>query len=167
MNIYDALKMLAIKSTEITKEEVKKAYREFSLKYHPDRNPSGENMMKMLNEAYSTLEKADYPIKMKEGVIYDYSEEISQALNAIIHLQGVKIEICGSWVWLSGSTKDNKDEIKGAGFLFSGNKKMWYFRPQSKIRYYGKKSKTSIQEIRDKYGSQSVRSKNSNTLTYA
>ena len=59
MNIYDAIKVLGITDLEkITEEDVKKAYRKASKKYHPDHNPSGEEMMKLVNEAHSALESA-------------------------------------------------------------------------------------------------------------
>ena len=45
MNIYDAIKILGIIDLpEITKDDVKKAYRKASRNYHPDHNPSGEEM---------------------------------------------------------------------------------------------------------------------------
>lgn len=39
-------------------DQIKKAYRELALKYHPDRNPdnpAAEEQFKLINEAYSTL----------------------------------------------------------------------------------------------------------------
>lgn len=52
-------------STESTEDEIKKAYRALSLKYHPDRNASEEAKTKMLkiNEAYETL--GDPELKQK------------------------------------------------------------------------------------------------------
>ena len=38
-----------------TPAEIKKRYRELALKYHPDLNPSGGELMKEINEAYSDL----------------------------------------------------------------------------------------------------------------
>ncbi|MBS0350770.1 MAG: DnaJ domain-containing protein [Proteobacteria bacterium] len=36
-------------------EAIKKVYRRACMKYHPDRNPSGEHMMKLINAAYDAL----------------------------------------------------------------------------------------------------------------
>ena len=158
MNIYDAIKILGITDLEeITKEDVKKAYRKASRKYHPDCNPSGDEMMKLVNEANSVLIDARYPISVNSNDNYDYGSEINSALNAINSLQGLFIEVCGAWVWVGGGTKVHKDLLKSQGFLFSGNKKMWYFRPKSKKHFFRGKSQFSIEEIRDKYGSQRVK----------
>ena len=167
MNIYDAIKILGITDLEeITQEDVKKAYRKASKKYHPDCNPSGDEMMKLVNEANSVLEDARYPILVNSGDTYDYGSEINSALNAINNLQGLFIEVCGAWVWVSGETKVHKDILKSQGFLFSGNKKMWYFRPKSQKRFFRGKSQFSIDEIRSKYGSQKVEN-NRNKYHYA
>ncbi len=165
MNIYDAIKVLGITDLpEITEDDVKKAYRKASRKYHPDHNPSGEEMMKLVNEANSVLVDARYPISINADDNYDYGSEINSALNAINNLQGLSIEVCGAWVWVSGETKVHKDILKSQGFLFSGNKKMWYFRPKSKKHFFRGKSKFSIDEIRDKYGSQRVKNQKSYAL---
>ena len=37
--------------------DVRKAYRQLALQYHPDRNPAGADMFKRLNEAYELLQK--------------------------------------------------------------------------------------------------------------
>ena len=48
-------------SQEASESEIKKAYRNLSLKYHPDRNPSEEAKTKIqkINEAYETLGDAE------------------------------------------------------------------------------------------------------------
>ena len=160
MNIYDAIKVLGIESSEVTQDCVKKAYKVASKKYHPDINPATEEMMKLVNNANEVLMAAEFPIsvKFKEGL--NYGEELNKALNAIINFQGLVIEVCGSWVWISGETKAHKEELKAAGFKFSGKKKMWYFRPESKRVFWKKGQELSIGEIRTKYGSNSVKNRN-------
>jgi len=51
MNIYDAAKILGL-SGSLKPQETKTAYRAAYKKYHPDINPAGEDMMKVINEAY-------------------------------------------------------------------------------------------------------------------
>lgn len=50
-NYYEILGI----SKDATAEEIKKSYRKLSLKYHPDKNPDGEEKFKEISEAYSVL----------------------------------------------------------------------------------------------------------------
>jgi len=98
------------------------------------------------------------PAKNDEG--YNYGEEINEALNKIVNLQGIIIEICGAWVWVSGNTKEHWTTLKEAGFKFSPPKKMVYFRPEyAQTRRY-KKDGLSMDEIRGKYGADKIKTKN-------
>lgn len=148
MNIYDAAKILGLTS-EITPKETKKAFREACKKYHPDVNPAGEEMMKIINEAYETLKEYQGEIKHEH---VEYGDAMNDALNAIINLQGLIIEICGAWLWVTGNTRDHKAALKDANFKWAFKKKAWYFRPED----YRSKSKgsKSLDDIRNKYGSQ-------------
>ena len=156
MKLQDALNILSIDKAQVTYEDVKKAYRKACKKYHPDVNPAGLAIMKAVNEAYDTLRQERFPITVYgEKNFNDYGEILNQALNAIIHLAGITIEVCGSWVWVSGNTFPHKDELKQANFLWSRQKGMWYFRPESKKRKYCHAG-SPIEEIRAKYGSEKI-----------
>lgn len=165
MTIYDALKVLSLDQDSITKEDMLKAYKALAKKYHPDINPHGLNMMKLLNEAKDSLLEARYPIEIKQTQTQNYSEEVFNALESIAHLS-LNVEICGSWIWVSGDTKSFKDILKENKFKFSGNKKMWYFRPESEKRIWKGKPKFSIDEIRFKYGSERVNQKPRPQVSY-
>lgn len=75
-------------------------------------------------------------------------------LEKLAGLAGITIEICGSWVWVSGDTYPVKDIIKAAGCFFSSKKKMWYWR-EEKEGWHGRRGGADMATIRLKYGSQS------------
>lgn len=144
--------------TVFSKAILKQAYLKACFKYHPDRNPGGLEMMKAVNLAYAFLKglpDIDETVAT-EGTGVDYGDLMNTAINAVIDLEGVLIEICGNWIWLSGNTRDHKDAIKAAGYFWASKKHSWYFRPaewKSKGR-----GKFTMDEIRDAHGSSTVRS---------
>lgn len=152
MNQKDAFKILGL-SGQITKDDVKKAYKKACSKYHPDRNPAGLEIMKMVNVAYESLKdfEGDASITVDAS---KYGDEVASALNDISSL-GLVIEICGAWVWVSGDTKTYKDALKKSGFKWAPKKECWYFRPSDvkRSRSFGA---YSMNAIRDKYGSVQV-----------
>ena len=149
MNIYDAAKILDLKGN-ISPMDTKKAFLAACKKYHPDVNPAGESMMKIVNQAFDALK--DYEGELKEQSQNDYGEDVNAALNAIHGLEGLIIEICGAWLWVTGETRSYSKILKEAGFFWASKKKAWYFRPEGfKSR---SKGSASLDQIRDKYGSQ-------------
>lgn len=152
LSIKYALEILGIESNFVTPKDIKKAYQKAAAKYHPDCNPAGSEMMKMVNVAYETVK--DY-----EGTVThsnnskNYGEAVNTALNAIIHL-GLTIEVCGSWVWVTGDTKPHRETLLTAGFKWSRQKVAWYYRPED----YKSHNRTvwSMDKIRKTYGSDKI-----------
>lgn len=151
MDIRDAYKILAL-SGVVNAEEIKKAYRRACMKYHPDRNPSGEHMMKLVNAAYEALSNQDEELSVPEEVSR-YAEMLNQVLNAIVGLP-LEIEICGAWIWLSGETRPYKELLKQTGFRWAPKKERWFYRPEEYRS--ASRGQWSMAAIREKYGSQSV-----------
>lgn len=112
MRKEDAAKILGI-SGEMTKEIIKKAYRAACMKYHPDRNPAGEEMMKAVNLAYETLQ--DFEGNLESGA-EGYDEAMMEVLNKLKELHGIVIEVCGSrgnWSLDDIRTHHGSQVIKG------------------------------------------------------
>ena len=62
-NYYEILGV----SKEATDAEIKKVYRKLSLKYHPDKNPQGEETFKEISEAYTILSDKNKRAKYDRG----------------------------------------------------------------------------------------------------
>lgn len=157
LNILDC----AISSSN---ELIKIGYRRACSMYHPDRNPAGLEMMKLINAAYDVLR--DYDGSNLDDSTINYSEEINladhinEALNAIINL-GLNIEVCGMWIWVSGDTRPYKEVLKAAGYKWASKKLMWYF---AGVKTKGSKGKWDINKIRKSHGSVSIKNKFNNQL---
>jgi len=158
MLIADALNLLEL-TGKVGEKEIKNAYRKACSKYHPDKNNCGHEMMQAINEAYETLKGFDGEVKENFN---NYADELNNALNSIVSLVGVDVEVCGNWVWLTGETKQHKEIIKKAGFKWASKKKSWYFKPSDWV----KKSRGSMDmdAIRKTHGSESVKKKYNKTI---
>jgi len=149
---HDALNVMGVVG-EYTPELIKAIYRKLCSLYHPDRNPAGLEMMKMVNEAYAVLKDSSGTVD-PDSQTTNYGEDINTALQAIINLDGILIEVAGTWVWVSGDTKPHKDILKEAGFKWAMKKKMWFYRPEDSISKG--RGKYSIDDIRARHGSQTI-----------
>lgn len=137
-----------------TLQELKTAYRRAAMDNHPDRG-GDENTMKAINLAYekafSRLQAQDTPEAASSRKASEAPEEFIAIINLLAKLNGIDLELCGMWIWISGNTRPHKDTLKTAGCRWASKKKMWYWHPagwESNGR-----GKTSMAQIRDKYGS--------------
>lgn len=144
-----------------TSEELKKLYRTLAMEHHPDRGGNDE-VMKAINNEFDELYK-----KLKDihttatGETYTAKKESTETaqawretLGAIIHLEGVIIEIVGSFIWLTGNTYIHKDIIKSQGFKFSSKKVAWYKAPENYKKSSNKQF--TLDELKNLFGSQTV-----------
>lgn len=148
MKIHDALNILGLPSTA-SPVDIKQAYYSASKKYHPDVNPAGLQMMKLVNAAYETLKGQNEMPPLEQFQEQDYGDKLFAALKAIIELN-LTIEICGAWIWVSGQTRRHKEQLKSQGFQYAPQKQAWYFRP-NRYRSHSRGS-WSMAEIRNRYG---------------
>lgn len=137
-------------------DELKKAYRRLAMQHHPDRGGSTE-IMKEINREHDTLfetlktqhnETADEYHQTTET-----PEEFRTIIELLLKLDGLTVELCGSWLWIGGNTREHKDALKAAGCCWSNNKKLWYWHHAEEGRKW-RRGKASMSDIRMKYGSQ-------------
>ena len=80
-------------------------------------------------------------------------ERIREAIEKIITLDGLEIEICGLWVWVGGNTKEHRQALKDARFRWSRPKEKWYF---AGVPAGWGPAAMDMEQIRARYGSQRV-----------
>jgi curved DNA-binding protein CbpA len=147
-----------------TVEDIKVEYRKLVKEYHPDLHRGEEDVytehMKRINNEFEWLVTGAYRAESGEKYSRETEESIlnlQAILDQIIALPGVEIEICGTWIWVSGDTYPVKDRLKAAGFLFSGQKKMWYHTGGGERKK--RRGTMDMDDIRDKHGSRKVAGK--------
>ncbi|ECG0550708.1 J domain-containing protein [Salmonella enterica subsp. enterica serovar Enteritidis] len=159
MNIQQALNIFGL-SGELTEKDIKKAYKQAALKFHPDRNPVGADMMKAVNAAFDFLmqniDKINQFQSADENARYDFGEELEKVLNILSGLSGVVYEVIGNWIWISGETKTHKDMLKEIGCKWAAKKKQWFYRPEE-YKASRNRKEHSIDEIREMYGTNGQR----------
>ena len=155
-------------SSATSLDELKLQYKKLAFKNHPDRGGKTEVMQEinseyeqLLNRIINEASKDQYQDSSENGRGFwssrsEHSEvekKVKQAIDAIINLDGLDIEIIGVWVWVSGDTKQHKDKLKEAGFVWN--------RVQCKWVFIGKKSngrgRMTLDQMRDLHGSQKVK----------
>ena len=144
-----------------TAEELKKEYRKLAMKLHPDIvEGDGEEFKAMQAEFEKLWERLKNVHQNAKGETYTKTSETTtetpkefiNIINTLIRLNGLEVEICGSWIWVSGNTKEHKEVLKQLNFKFAYKKKAWYYHAEP----YKKKSRRelTLDEIRDMFGSQ-------------
>lgn len=142
------------------KNELKAAYRKLAMKHHPDRG-GDEEIMKAVNREYDEVfrrlaEESGEPLH-KDGVnVDDLDDGFREVLAKILHIDGIEIELCGAWLWISGDTREHRAELKGAGCRWAPKKQMWYWRPEGK-RSFNPTGIKDMSYIRNVYGSEKIK----------
>lgn len=155
-------------------DEVKKLYRQLAKDFHPDKGGSTEQMQ-ILNAEYTKAIKfiakgykgnTQFTDSEAEAEIL-HAEAYREAINAIINIEGISIELCGTYIWVtpldSAKFWDFWPAMKEAKFFFAKVKKQFYFRT---AEYATKNNRGTLSktEIRTKYGSQIINRQSYNCI---
>lgn len=142
-----------------TIEDVKSAFKEYAKRLHPDCGGDAEQFKNMMQDYSKAFERLKRVHVNASGETYEKEttetpEQFADIIEKIIHFDGVKIEIIGSWIWLSRSTMLYKDDIKAAGFWWSKSKKAWYYSGDD---HHGRRrGHYSMSGLRQKWGTMEV-----------
>lgn len=155
-----------------TLEELKKEYKKLVFKHHPDKGGRTEDMQEINAEYDALFHRLKNTHKSASGETYTAKQETTETpeqfktiLEKLIHLDGIEIEICGTWIWISGNTYENREILKELRFKYSKNKNAWYYHEEG-YRKHSKKSFT-MDEIRDLWGSEKVNLEHQDRLAAA
>ena len=150
-----------------TLDDLRRLYRKLAMEHHPDRGGLLLNMQE-INHEYDLMSARlvnsnTQFSESRKTYEHEVSKQMRVKIDEILNLEGVLIEIMGSWVWVTGNTFAVKTELKEAGFMFSHNKSCWYWH----CGEYFKKSKKKfdLDDIRTLWGSEEINNqKQSNTI---
>lgn len=145
-------------------EQIKKRYRELAKKYHPDHNKdtNTNKIMAEINLQYEQQKGRTFTsVNHETGKTYEQNfdpfDGYRELIDALLKIPSITIELCGTWLWVTGVKKEDKEKqaiLKELKFTYSSKKIAWYWKPGT----YRKKSKRelTIEEIRNLYGSNRV-----------
>lgn len=144
-----------------TAEELKTLYKKLARKNHPDLGGDLETMKKINAEYDEMYERLKNIHEAADGKTYEKAttETPEQFRNIIDNLviYDVTIDLVGSWIWVTGNTYTAKEILKELGFKWASKKKAWYWHAdEDGVR---RKSKMTLDEIKEKYGCESFKGK--------
>lgn len=144
--------------TPATLEELKAMYKRLAMQNHPDLGGSTETMQEINTEYETLFARLKNTHRNASGGQYTAANDNGETaadfvdiIDKLIKLPGIIVELCGSWLWVTGETRAVKEDLKEIGFRWSSNKKAWYYHEGT----YSKRGaqKCSLDDIRDMYGS--------------
>jgi hypothetical protein len=131
-------------------DEAKREYKRLALMHHPDRGGDTSTMQE-INRQYQEIIR-NPNINLSQEITEDLIR-FAEIIEKIIRFD-LTIEVCGNWIWLSGNTRNYKEDLKQIGFFYAPRKAMWYWRPED---YKSANTKPKDMDyIRAKYGSDIV-----------
>lgn len=102
-------------------EDLKKQYRAWCKKLHPDHGGDPEAFREMMEE-YQELQLHGFKQEARNQET-ELTAELERALKKIVTLEGLEIDLVGSWLWVSGETFNFREILKEAGFKWASKRK--------------------------------------------
>jgi len=139
-------------------------------KHHDDDQEKWTDLFKQMYAEYENYLKVFIPQAnqaeknkgSKQTYNFDAESEIGKAIEKMMHFAGLTLEICGSWIWISGNTYKWKSELKAMNCKWQHTKGLWYF-----AGYEWKPRRAKIMDmdhIRTRYGSYTLEAEELNAI---
>lgn len=143
-----------------TAEQGKDLYRQLAKRYHPDNGGTGNELKEIIAEFKIWWGRFKDIHQTAEGKTYTAEQETTETAEEFIEIieklsccQGIEVEACGSWLWLTGNTYTYREYLKEIGCRWSKGKRKWYWTHEP---WRSTKVHKSMEQIRTQYGSQKV-----------
>ena len=153
-------------------EDIKKVYKRLAIRFHPDHGGDLREMQD-LNSAYeaafklwgSTRRSPKSPTEYYHADTEETAADFIGIISKLLNLEGVTVELCGRWLWVTGDTRKHADALKAAGCRWSPKKCAWSWHfPEDGHRGRGN---WSLTRIRNTYGSMAFDRAENNALATA
>ena len=142
-----------------TEEDVKSRFKNLAKKLHPDCGGNAEEFKKMMSEYQIAFDRYKNIHVNAAGDTYEKETNETAAgyaemIEKLLKMEGVTIEIIGSWIWLTGNTMTYREELKKMHFFWSKTKKAWYHNGNEKKSR--RRGHYKMDDLRMKWGSEIV-----------
>lgn len=131
--ITRALLILDIKSCPIITDDINTAYHKVLIKYGPRHSNAWLEMRKLITVANDILSSQDLlivnEIANKNEGHCDYTEALNTALNKIIDMPGLHIDVWDLEFRIKGDTEEHYETLKQTGFYQNKDDSCWTFKP--------------------------------------
>ena len=140
--------------------ELKARYKKLALLLHPDRGGSTAEFQAMQSE-YDNFVLTD---PKEQATHTKYGPIFSKLIEDLVTIPNIIVDVVGCWVWISGDTREVKEQIKQAGgehFTAKWNRtrKIWQIKP-SGFRHMKRSSKQYTKDdLQAFYGGEQVAKK--------
>ena len=137
-----------------TIDQLKQTYKTLAKQHHPDKGGNLEDMQQLNAEydfVHARLLKGMGLSDEETNKEFDLGQTYKDKIQALIIIDGILIEVAGTWIWVTGDTRNAKEILKENGFFWAKNKLAWFWRPEGQKS--ANRNPLSLAEIRNKYGS--------------
>lgn len=135
-----------------TLDELKAEYKRLARIHHPDVGGDCATMQQInaqYEAAFNSMKRGE--AGSSETAKAETAAEFIAVIDALMKIKGITVELCGSWLWISGSTKEAKEALKAAGCRWASKKMRWYWHQSGSVARRG--GRATMEHIRSKYGS--------------
>ena len=75
------------------------------------------------------------------------ADDFAKLVYAVLAMEGVELELVGTWFWASGNTKPYKKELLGLKFWWNKKRQVWQWHDPSEGKYRPSKKSSGLVRI--------------------